>query len=524
MADKSRRRHSKQMLLSKEVEKDGVSNPTLDEDIATHYQAFSQSQTEGETSTAEVMEENEQAVVLEGELKSRHRRRRRELSKLVSPKDDVSGQLKTMKLDSRKKVEETEQEDELLKALAETGVAAAAGETFSAGTMAEPFQAEEDQVTSVVLEGEPASPSQKEVEENKPITEVLRSTIRERLKSRLAKAKEEAATELEQEERDERKRTLRGKKEPRFEELDENEMRTLQERSARFQEMKRERAKQQEALSFMPTTEQAFDFFTREWEPEPEEMSETERREAEEAKRLEQEEAEATEKAEGEEPETEEERARKEEDKGEESKLLEDEDYTEEGYGPVAIRKAYAEDPAKISKAEQEMLYYPSTTAAPAEEKVIGDAEPRFLEDEGFYVGVKPYVAIRNKNKMENRLLKEAESTKQPSKWFGEDGQMIVLPSPLCDTPTRPVLQEEELLYLETVFYKAILREFDSRYIDGAIDGGGFYQLDVDINSISFTHHHLFSREHVLAKKLSLLYEEYLTRRKRNMTEFLTEK
>lgn len=72
--------------------------------------------------------------------------------------------------------------------------------------------------------------------------------------------------------------------------------------------------------------------------------------------------------------------------------------------------------------------------------------------------------------------------------------------------------------------FQPILREFDSRYIDGAIGAGGFYQLDVDINSVSFTHHHLFSREHVLANKLTLLYEEYLARNKRNITEFLTEK
>ena len=68
------------------------------------------------------------------------------------------------------------------------------------------------------------------------------------------------------------------------------------------------------------------------------------------------------------------------------------------------------------------------------------------------------------------------------------------------------------------------MREFDSRYIDGAVDGGGFYQLDVDVNSISFSHHHLFSREHVLAHKLTLLNSEYMARAKRNMAGFLTEK
>ena len=68
------------------------------------------------------------------------------------------------------------------------------------------------------------------------------------------------------------------------------------------------------------------------------------------------------------------------------------------------------------------------------------------------------------------------------------------------------------------------MREFDSRYIDGAVDGGGFYQLDVDVNSISFSHHHLFSREHVLAHKLTLLQSEHVSRAKRNMDGFLTEK
>lgn len=47
----------------------------------------------------------------------------------------------------------------------------------------------------------------------------------------------------------------------------------------------------------------------------------------------------------------------------EESKLLvDDDDYTEEGYGPVAIRKAQLVDVVKVHKAESEMLFYPSTT------------------------------------------------------------------------------------------------------------------------------------------------------------------
>lgn len=48
----------------------------------------------------------------------------------------------------------------------------------------------------------------------------------------------------------------------------------------------------------------------------------------------------------------------------EELKLLEDDDYTEEGYGLIAVRKAFMMDPAKVTQAEQEMLYHPSTAAS----------------------------------------------------------------------------------------------------------------------------------------------------------------
>jgi coiled-coil and C2 domain-containing protein 2A len=68
------------------------------------------------------------------------------------------------------------------------------------------------------------------------------------------------------------------------------------------------------------------------------------------------------------------------------------------------------------------------------------------------------------------------------------------------------------------------MREFDSRYIDGVLDGAGQYQLDVDVNSVTFTHHHLFSREHVLASRLTQLFSNYTLRRNKNMVHFLTDK
>lgn len=73
-------------------------------------------------------------------------------------------------------------------------------------------------------------------------------------------------------------------------------------------------------------------------------------------------------------------------------------------------------------------------------------------------------------------------------------------------------------------YFKAIIREFDGRYIDGTTEGGGHYQLDVDINQICFSHHHLFSREHVLAQRLTQMYDQYIIRQKKNMTQYLGQK
>lgn len=52
-------------------------------------------------------------------------------------------------------------------------------------------------------------------------------------------------------------------------------------------------------------------------------------------------------------------------------------------------------------------------TSVNAEEKakILHDKQPRFLEDEGFYVGTRPKISGWNVNKMENRLIKELHVT-----------------------------------------------------------------------------------------------------------------
>jgi len=75
------------------------------------------------------------------------------------------------------------------------------------------------------------------------------------------------------------------------------------------------------------------------------------------------------------------------------------------------------------------------------------------------------------------------------------------------------------------LFYlQAILSDCDGRIINGLHDTEGHYQLDVDVNTIVFSHHHLFSREHVLSAKLNDMYQQYLARNKMKVANILTEK
>lgn len=45
----------------------------------------------------------------------------------------------------------------------------------------------------------------------------------------------------------------------------------------------------------------------------------------------------------------------------------------------------------------------------PVNEKTFEQQIPRYLEEEGFYVGTPPIVPQRNRNKMEHRLLHEPD-------------------------------------------------------------------------------------------------------------------
>ncbi|XP_007550804.1 coiled-coil and C2 domain-containing protein 2A isoform X1 [Poecilia formosa] len=280
-----------------------------------------------------------------------------------------------------------------------------------------------------------------------------------------------------------------------------------------------------------PTTEEAYNFFTFNYEPDrpskPESKSRKRQKQrdgVEEDDRDEngQEEAEVEE-----EDEAEEDNQDQNEFQSEEAPLVRNEDdlfvidHSPQDF--VEVRKAEYVGLKKRVQRDRELLFTPSFRTVPTSVKLPENTKPRFLEEEGLYVGQRPAVSLTNENISENRILKMAEG----SKWFGDDGKILALPDPIKESSTRPPLfhMDEELdPALQTVYRKAMKSQYANLYIAGATDPEGDYQLDVDVSGLIFSHHPLFSREHVLASRLAQLYDQYLSRQQNNLAGHLTEK
>ncbi|XP_015767290.1 PREDICTED: coiled-coil and C2 domain-containing protein 2A-like [Acropora digitifera] len=177
---------------------------------------------------------------------------------------------------------------------------------------------------------------------------------------------------------------------------------------------------------------------------------------------------------------------------------------------------------AKQREEESRLYKIPSLKTVPVDDKVPEGAEPRFWEEEGFYVGKPPQVSNANLNIMENRIM----DANQGTRWFGEDGQLKRLSSPLKEKPTRPpiISLEDVDPLLQTEWVKAHMEPFDGRFIDTTDEEAAHYQLDVDLSTLTFTHHPLFSKEHVLASRLQLSYRQYMERRKKALSAHYSDK
>uniref|UniRef100_H2LIP8 C2 domain-containing protein n=1 Tax=Oryzias latipes TaxID=8090 RepID=H2LIP8_ORYLA len=168
----------------------------------------------------------------------------------------------------------------------------------------------------------------------------------------------------------------------------------------------------------------------------------------------------------------------------------------------------------KRAERDSKLLFTPSFRKAPTSVKLSEKVKPRYIEDEGLYVGKRPSVSLTNEAILENRLLKMEEGLE----WFGDDGKILALPDPIKESSTRPrvfSMKEDLPPGLQTVFRKA--QKYDG-------DPERVYQLDVEVLGLIFSHHPLFSREHVLTSRLCQLYDQYLTRQQNDLTRHLTDK
>uniref|UniRef100_A0A3Q1IF17 C2 domain-containing protein n=1 Tax=Anabas testudineus TaxID=64144 RepID=A0A3Q1IF17_ANATE len=263
----------------------------------------------------------------------------------------------------------------------------------------------------------------------------------------------------------------------------------------------------------LPTAEEAYNFFTFNFEPDPQEgIERINKKQGKIAQEDRDEDA-------GDEAEEQEDGGN--EDQSEDAPLVQDAENNLFGIEQssqdfLEVKKAEYIGYRKRIQQESEIIFTPSFRPVPTSVKLPENMKPRYLEDEGLYVGERPPVSLTNENILENRILKMEE------KWFGDDGRIIALPNPIKESSTRPPLlhMEEDLdPALQTVYKK-----YANLYFSGAADPEGDYQLDVDVSGLIFSHHPLFSREHVLGARLAQLYDQYLTRRHNNLTGHLTDK
>ncbi|XP_059197951.1 coiled-coil and C2 domain-containing protein 2A isoform X1 [Centropristis striata] len=278
----------------------------------------------------------------------------------------------------------------------------------------------------------------------------------------------------------------------------------------------------------LPTVEEAYNFFTLNFEPDPQDGAEKKNKKKDKQKKSSEEdrddEAEEAEEQEDAEVDNQEDN----EDQNEEAPLVRDEEENvfvieQSSQDFLEVKKAEYVGYQRLLQRQSEHLFTPSFRTVPTSIKLAENMKPRYVEDEGLYVGERPPVSLTNENILENRILKMEEG----KKWFGDDGRIMALPDPIKESSTRPPLfhMEEDLdPALHTVYRKALKSKYANLYLAGAADPEGDYQLDVDVSGLIFSHHPLFSREHVLGARLAQLYDQYLTRQRNNLTGHLTDK
>ena len=158
-------------------------------------------------------------------------------------------------------------------------------------------------------------------------------------------------------------------------------------------------------------------------------------------------------------------------------------------------------------------LFVPSSL--PPETVTLHGGTPCFLDDEGIYVGEPPGIIESTWNRMEQRLVQ----TEEGKKWFGIDGTMIVAPDPLKQISSRPMI-DFEVDHTIQRNSKCI----STAHAGKMIGERTVNQLFVTIAQLQFSHHPLFSKEHVLVSQMRDLYIQYLDRQRHGLAAHLEDR
>ncbi|XP_066996187.2 coiled-coil and C2 domain-containing protein 2A [Anabrus simplex] len=175
-------------------------------------------------------------------------------------------------------------------------------------------------------------------------------------------------------------------------------------------------------------------------------------------------------------------------------------------------------EPAEIRLAREKDLYFiPTTTYIPVEERLEMGQVLRYEEDEGLYVGDRPSISRDNKRRMVHRVL-----ISQNRNWFGSDGEIHSLPDPRNPIIYRPPIFEEVNPVLRTEYkHASVIEPYRMNIARSGDYDDNTCVLELEFMSVTFTHHPLFSKEHVLTQRLFELYIEYNLRLKQNHQELL---
>ncbi|XP_065346368.1 coiled-coil and C2 domain-containing protein 2A [Cloeon dipterum] len=158
-----------------------------------------------------------------------------------------------------------------------------------------------------------------------------------------------------------------------------------------------------------------------------------------------------------------------------------------------AVAQFKEASPEKLADLSQ-IIFYPSSKPVVAEEKLGSGGRARFLEEEGIYVPTLPNVRWNMRSKMERRLVTNAIRNK---KWFQEDGELKSCEEELLENPVRPNLDEENS-NIATIFRDC--SNDVERFIPSSET---MILLELQLNSLHFTQHPLFTVEHTLAQRLT---------------------